>query len=266
MKLKLAFDNRISELPILYGFQNLPVLKDRVELIQLNSHDACQRLLKSEIDFAFISPEDYAHHSSEFQIIPEIVIASQGVSKLALLAFQENLTSLNQIGIDKDDDTYRILAEMVLNEFYEIEINWMEEPSDKSVDKILSDYPAYLLQNQRALSYAAINDKYIDLTEEWSVNTNHDFIHKIFVFRRDKSYDNFNEWLMRSFELGLRNMKKIAVELETETLNWANIVDLWQDNLYFRPNDNTWLSLKFYHQHMFYYGKINEIPELHFSQ
>lgn len=266
MKLKLAYDNLISELPVLYGFQNLPVLKERVELIRRNSHDASQQLLKNEINFAFISPEDYAHHSSEFQIMPQIVIASHGASKLALLAFRENLANLDQIGIDNDDDTYRILTEMVLNEFYETDVNWIGASSDKTVEEILSNYPAYLLQNKRALNYAAINDKYIDLTEEWSINTNHDFIHKILVYRRDKSYDNFSEWLMRSFELGLRNIKKIAVELETETMNWANIIDLWQDNLYFRPTDNTWLSLKFYHQHMFYYGKINEIPELHFSQ
>jgi predicted solute-binding protein len=266
MKLKLAYNNPISDLPVIYGFQNLPVLRDRVELIQLNSSDACQQLLKSEIDFAFISPEDYAHHSSEFQIIPDIVIASEGASKLALLAFRENLTNLNQIGIDNDDTTYQTLSEIVLNEFYETEINWEIVSPSLPVEKILSDYPAYLLQNKRALAYSVIQDKYIDLTEEWCVNTNHHFIHKIFVYRRDKSYDNFKEWLVRSIELGIRNMKKIAQELATETINWAYIVDLWQDNLYFRPTDTTWLSLKFYHQHMFYYGRINEIPELHLSQ
>ena len=266
MKIALGTSFDILDLPIIYGFQHLPALVDRVELVQKSSPESCQALLDREIEVAIISPADYARHSSELSIFPSVICASQSASKMALLFFKDNLTDLHNIAANNADSNYRNLAELVLKEFYEIDVNWTELGDTTSLESIFRHSNACFLEGQLAMKFAALTDRYIDIVEEWGDKTEQPFIHKIVVKHRESDLPDMESWLIRSLELGWRNVSNIAKKLAEPPIDWSFYFDLLNSNLYFRADEAIWDALRQYFQYLFFHGHLNEIPEIHLTE
>lgn len=263
--IRLGTTNELITRPLHFAIQNSQI-DHPFKFIEQSLEQNCQDLLEGALDVATISAVDYARHSNELSIVKDFAVFTTDAGKYSLLFFRENLQSIERVAFLPPKSQYQLLANMVLEEFYEMELDWTPLKEIKSVDSVLSMFPAGLLEGDRALeNYLKIGSK-LDILEEWHVNTELNYVHQLIAINRQVDDTGFLETLHLAREIGMRNLMNIAKEYATDKGGSRDFYfDLLNDNFQFFPSEETWDSLRQYFEYLFYYGRIDFIPDLHFS-
>ncbi len=222
-------------------------------------------LLNDQLDVAIISPLEYARHSSELQLVPQLGVASTHESRIALLFFHENLPSFHRVLHPLPEDIYYHITRIALMEFYEMEIEWEGRASMPStVAEALRGYDAVLYTGNTALDTYVQYDTRLDMVEEWCDKSAMPFVHFLIAARQDRKLEEAMDWFSQSLNLGLRNVLKIAEAYAPGRPNPASYYfEVIQNHYRYLLEDHDHLALKELFNYLYYYGVIEFLPELH---
>jgi len=263
--IRLGSTKELITRPLHFAIQT-SLIDHPFKLIEQSLEQNCQDLLEGKLDVAAISAIDYARHSSELTIVKDFAVFTSGAGKYALLFFRENLQSIEQVAFLSPQSQYQLLANLVLEEFYEMELDWAPLKEMKSLDSVLSMFPACLLEGDEALENYPKFDSQLDILEEWHDKTELNYVHQLIALNREAEDTGFLESLHLAREIGMRNLMQIAKEYAVGKGNsWDFYFDILNENFQFFPTEETWDSLRQYFEYLFYYGQIDFIPDLHFS-
>lgn len=251
--------------PLLYALQH-SLIDHPFELIPQSLAQNAADLCSGRLDAALVSAVDYARNSSELLLVPEVIVSSRGAARHGLLYFRENQQHIGRVACRDIDSQYRVLADMVMREFFEIEIEWVSLPAPLPLEKALAAYPAYLAEGPEALRAFPLADHYFDLLEAWRDNAELDYVHYLLAVAEEGAWETrMAEPLRLSRELGLRNIKKIARDFAGSAAGgWDAYDDLLNEVYRYTPDEALWGDLRDYFQYLFYYGEIEFLPEMRF--
>lgn len=251
--------------PLLYALQH-SLIEHPFDLIAQPPAQNVADLCSGRLDAALISAVDYARNSSELLLVPDVIVSSRGAARHGLLYFRENQQHIGRVACRDVDSQYRVLADMVMKEFFEIEIEWIPLPGAFSREKALAEYPAYLAEGPEALRAFPLADNYFDLLEAWGDNAELDYVHYLLAVPEGGEWETrMAEPLRLSRELGLRNIKKIARNFAgSAATGWDAYDDLLNEVYRYAPDEALWAHLRDYFQYLFYYGEIEFLPEMRF--
>ncbi|NOX38543.1 MAG: hypothetical protein GXO78_13510 [Calditrichaeota bacterium] len=225
----------------------------------------CQQLIQGELDIALISPLEYARYSSELRLVRDVTVFSEQEGRVCLLFFRAAMRELKTIAFQPPEDPYHVLAQLVLNEIYEIEPAWQAVQLPLSVDDALATHEACCYTGNAALEVDLQSDIRLDLIESWSEKMGFAFVHAVVAVRKDFRETRLLEDLQNARELGLRNIPRIARWYARDHLNdWDYYADLLEQFYRYEPDEAIWQQLREYFHYLFYYKKLDYIPELQF--
>jgi len=268
--LKIAIPNDLITQPLVYGLDvvNKQTANLSAALIYNSLADNCRSLLQNTVDAAIVSPLDYARNSSELAILSDVAVFSTRRTQNALLFFRENLRQFHTISVLKNHTTYQVLAELLFKEYFEVEPRWEEiAPTNSDVNELLNTKKAVFLENDTAYENIYRTDRYLDILEEWHDKTGIPFIHQLIVLKRDSDPAGIRSMMNNSLNLGIRNLHKIAeCHAKTGKNSEGFYLERISEDFQYIPTDETWDSLKEFFQYLYYYGYIDDIPELRFAE
>jgi len=263
--IRLGSTRELITRPLHFAIQNSQI-GHPFKLINQSLEQNCQDLLAKKLDVAAISAIDYARHSNELTVVKDFAVFTTDTSNYALLFFRENLQSIERVAFLPPKSQYQLLANLVLEEFYEMEFDWTPLKEMKSVDGVLSMFPACLLEGDEALENYPKLDSKLDILEEWHDKTELNYVHQLIAINRETDDISFLESLFLSREIGMRNLMNIAKKNAADKGgSWDFYFDILNENFQFFPSEETWDSLRQYFEYLFYYGLIDFIPDIRFS-
>ena len=141
-------------------------------------------VLRKDCLIAPIPTADFAAHSHELQLIPDICIASHGAVGSVLLFGNRDPAQMRDIALPTDSSTSRKLCMWLLNE-----MGIQPRPVDMGPDlaQMLERCDGALLIGDRALDEAARHPEMIrmDLGQAWKDLTGHPMVFAVYAARRD---------------------------------------------------------------------------------
>ena len=149
-------------------------------------------VLRKDCLIAPIPTADFAAHSDELQLLPDICIASHGAVGSVLLFGNRDPSQMRDIALPTDSSTSRKLCMWLLNE-----MGIQPRPVDMGPDlgQMLNRCDGALLIGDRALDEAARHPEMIrmDLGQAWNDLTGHPMVFAVYAARRDAPADILNE-------------------------------------------------------------------------
>ena len=141
-------------------------------------------VLRKDCLIAPIPTADFATHSDELQLLPDICIASNGAVGSVLLFGNRDPSQMRDVALPTDSATSRKLCMWLLNE-----MGLNPRPVDMGPDlrMMLERCDGALLIGDRALDEAARHPELIrmDLGQSWRDITGHPMVFAVYAARRD---------------------------------------------------------------------------------
>jgi chorismate dehydratase len=244
--------------PLYYGLDDS---EHGIDLrIDLSSRNAL-RLKSGELDLALLSPIDYARNSSEYLILPEICVRSNGRSHTVLLYFREGLNRIKTVAADIGLTSELILTKIILTEKYDTNPEFI--PMVPDVGAMLEKADGALVIGEPSSVASSRGERVLDLAEEWHDLTELPCIHSIWVGRRGSILPSDFSILKKSLKEGLRHLAEIAASLAQERQGEPREYESYLRSLHFQLDDEAIESLAEFHRFAFYYGIIGEVPDIH---
>jgi chorismate dehydratase len=141
-------------------------------------------LLRRDCIIAPIPAADYARHSDELTLVPDLAISSKGEVGSVLLFSNKKLASIKTIALPTDSTTsVTLLKHLMKSNGFEPEYHEM----GPDLETMLSTCDACLLIGDRSLEAATENPELVkmDLGAEWKQLTGHPMVFGVFATRRD---------------------------------------------------------------------------------
>jgi chorismate dehydratase len=266
--IKVSAVQYLNAKPIVYGLEN-NLVSHRFEL-NYDIPSACSaKLNDQEVDLALIPSIEYSRIRGRrlLSIVPDIAIASRQEVKSVELFFNRNLSTISKIAVDTGSRTSVALLQIVLREKYDIEAEFMPMPPD--MDAMLKQADAALIIGDTALEHFDSMDNHLDLGEEWlDLTDGLPFVFAFWAGAPDALTCDDVRALSRSRDAGLENLSEIA-KRHADSKNgnaqsYEFYVNYLRDNIQFHLGKEELEGLKEYYSYCYYYGLIDEIPELQF--
>ena len=149
-------------------------------------------LLRRDCLTAPIPTSDYATHSDQLHLIPDLGIVSNGHVGSVLLFGRRPLESMRDIALPSDSSTSKSLLKWILSQ-YSLDPRLVEMGPD--METMLGSCDGALLIGNRALSASRANRALIqlDLGAEWSKLTGLPMVFGVFAARRDTPIELLRE-------------------------------------------------------------------------
>ena len=149
-------------------------------------------VLRKDCLIAPIPTADFATHSDELQLLPDICIASNGAVGSVLLFGNRDPSQMRDVALPTDSSTSRKLCMWLLNE-----MGLTPRPVDMGPDLrlMLERCDGALLIGDRALDEAARHPELIrmDLGQSWRDITGHPMVFAVYAARRDAPKEMLKE-------------------------------------------------------------------------
>jgi predicted solute-binding protein len=264
--IELVYSPELISKPLLYGIEN-NLIEHKIDLVQLPETQLFDFLESGKSQIGVISPLVYAKSRGNLFILNDFTISSPRCGRNALLYFQGNLKSIDKIwinrGIEKSYDKFT--AQVVLKEMLNIDANWQFFDNSEDILSSLKKFNVLFFSGEKAFDLFKDHENFIDLSEEWIVNTSFPYVHRILVVHR--SFDDMDTLnaLRLSQNLGTKNLKKIGEKHAQDALqSWDIYFELLNEMYHYFPDELSWASLENILQYAFYYGECDYYPELRF--
>jgi len=263
---KLAAPNSLDVKPLVYGLE-CGVVHHTFELICDIPSRCALKLRDGEVQIALIPSIEYAKHYIEqsYRIVSGIGVSSSGEAKSALLYFNQGLHHISTVAVDIGSVTEIVLARILLLEKYDLEPKFV--PMMPDVKAMLEKADAALVVGDAAFFDLSGYTSKLDLGDEWQDFADLPFVYSFWVARENDLQAKEIEWLLQSKEVGIERISDIAdsaaqqhgveVELCRSYLTQHLHYDLGEEELE---------GLREFYRLAFYYGVIDDIPDLKFFE
>lgn len=265
--LRVSAVQYLNTKPIVYGLEN-NILAHRFEISYDIPSLCAKKLLDKEVDLALIPSIEYSRIRRKrfLNIVPDIAVASHHEVNSVELFFNKNLADLRKIAVDSSSRTSVALMEIILREKYDIEPVMVPMNPDLSV--MLQEADAALIIGDNALEQIGLMDNKLDLGEEWNDLTDGlPFVYSFWAGTKDTLSAADVKVLIESRNLGLENISAIAEQYAAQNSNKrspAFYVDYLKDNIQFYLGKDELNGLKEFYSYCYFFGIIDEVPELYF--
>lgn len=249
--------------PLIYGFQNDPVLAKQVQMVYDIPAINEVQLFKNEVDIALVPSIEYARHSSLYELIPSGCISSDTTVKSVMLFFNKNLDGIKRIAIDESSRTSVMLLKILMQEKFGINPEYVVMKPD--LGAMLSSNDAALLIGDNALRGTLQSPNYLDLAEEWIDMTQLPFVFAVWAGKRGNVSKSDISLLSESRRQGIENIGKIASEFATNS-GWGASSDFYEsyltENIKFELTDDRIEGLMEFYRLAFMLGFLETFPDI----
>jgi predicted solute-binding protein len=262
--IKLATPGSLDAKPLVFGLET-GVAKHEVELVRDIPSRCALKLRNGEVRAGLVPCIEYAKHYVEqsYQIIPAIAISSCGAVGSARLYFNEGLQNINTVAVDIGSITEIVLARILLSERYNVEPRFL--PMNPDVKAMLSKADAALVIGDEAFFDDSGWTSKIDVGEEWQDFSELPFVYSFWVGRQNLLQEKEVGWLLQSKEFGVQKISDIAGDAaRTHNVDLALCEHYLTQSLHYDLGENELDGLREFYRLCFYYGMIDDIPDLNF--
>ncbi len=249
----------IADLYALPLFHYLRQQPETVKLITDSELQISKMLREEELDAAFLSPITFARDHEIYSIVPDICIASEGISNVVGLYFKEGLNEIKTIATDLLNVSEMVLATLVLKEKYSSTPTFV--PSIKNLDQMLIKADAALIVGDYNLQLLDYKNK-LDLVDEWSDLTELPFVHGIWLSEKEKLSQNDINILKIAANYGSTHLSEIASQYPLQ--NKDQLVDFLSAFSY-KLDEKSKNGLTEFIRFAYYHNIIDDLPDLDFD-
>lgn len=263
---KLAAPASIDVQPLVYGLE-CGAVHHTFELIRDIPSRCALRLQNGEAQLALIPSIAYAKHYVEqsYRIAAGAGASSSGEVKSALLCFNQGLNHISAIAVDIGSVSEIVLARILLSEKYDLQPQFL--PMVPDVKAMLDKADGALVIGDAALFEVSGYVSKLDLGEEWQELTDLPFVYSFWVGREGTLRAEEIEWLRQSKQFGIEKIPEIA---EREAQTHGVDVELCRSHLtdisHYDLGEDELEGLREFYRFAFYYGAIEDIPDLRFFE
>ncbi len=235
--------------PLIGGFSK-DIFRHKYHWKTLTPAGCSERLSQKSLDVALLPAIDYSairsHHP--LVIVPGIAVSSHKKSLTAILLFNRGLSDIRSVAVDERSPAETALLKIILKEKFRTEPALIPMPPDHTA--MLQNADAALITGDEALPLNETFEQKLDLGEEWDDLTDGlPFVSAFWAGHKDKMDRGIVEDFILAKTKGLSNISGES------TLALCTGYDFGE------PEKN---GLMEFYSYSYYYGLINEIPELHF--
>ncbi len=240
---------------------------DRLAIHLSSPADCSARLLAGHADVALIPSIEYSHirKSRHLEILPELAISSNGPVQSVELFFNKGISNLTRIAVDTSSRTSVALLRIVLGEKFDVQPEFLPMPPD--IDVMLKETDAALVIGDPALELVDKMDNRLDLGEEWMDLTDGlPFVYAFWAAHAGRISTEAAQLFLESRDAGLRAIPQIAADYaKTKGRLPAERYERYlNEGISYVLGQSEKEGLQEYYTYCFYYGLINEVPDLHF--
>lgn len=259
--------------PLYYGLVTSNGLLG-MDLIKGTPTELNRMLINDKLDVSPMSAMEYARHSDELYLLPNLTVSSDDEVKSILLISKTPPNELNEkkVALTNTSATSQILVQIILKEKYKINPKYFTCPSD--LPQMLYEADAALLIGDDALrALCNPQDFFVfDLGKEWKNLTNHKMVYAVWCVRKEfaekkphllkEVYDSLRE----SMEYSIKHVDEISLtasKWETFTMDFLKDYFL---SLNFTFDENYQAGLKYFFNKAKEHGFLKKVPELNFVE
>ncbi|KAB2881329.1 menaquinone biosynthesis protein [bacterium] len=268
-KLRVSAVQYLNTKPIVYGLEKNRV-SHRFELSYDIPSICSKKLLDQEADLALIPSIEYSRirRTRSLNIVPDVAVVSHDEVNSVELFFNKNLSDMKRIAVDSSSRTSVALLEIILKEKYDIEPVLV--PMNPDLSHMLKEADAALVIGDIALEQSGVMDNKLDLGEEWNDLTDGlPFVYSFWAGTQGALTHNDVKSLIDSRNTGVHNLSDIAGEYVNQNSSGRSpefYVDYLTDNIQFKLGNDELNGLKEFYSYCYFFGMIEEIPELYFFE
>ncbi|MBL7996473.1 menaquinone biosynthesis protein [bacterium] len=268
-KLRVSAVQYLNTKPIVYGLEKNRV-SHRFDLSYDIPSICSKKLLHQEADLALIPSIEYSRirRTRSLNIVPDIAVVSHDEVNSVELFFNKNLSDMKRIAVDSSSRTSVALLEIILKEKYDIEPVLV--PMNPDLSHMLKEADAALVIGDMALEQSGVMDNRLDLGEEWNDLTDGlPFVYSFWAGTQGVLTHNDVKGLIEARNSGVDNIADIAGEYVSQNSNRRAqefYVDYLTDNIQFKLGEDEINGLKEFYSYCYFFGIIDEIPELYFFE
>jgi len=261
-KSSISVIDQLDVKPIVYGIEK-NLFKHDFSIIYNSPLQSGKFLLDGEVDLGIIPVTKYAQTKESWKVIPDLAISSTGKTKSVQLFFRKGLQDIHKIAVDERADTSFLVLQVLMREKFMMSPDYVRIKPD--LKNMLSISDAALLVGTEALHEQEINKSSFDLGEEWFDFTGNPIVYTFCAGRQITGLEKEAERIKKSFNLGIRNLEKIARDAaEKSPYGWSFYHDYLSQNIKYTFGDKEKAGLNEFYNYAFFYGLIDYIPDLHF--
>jgi len=261
----------INCLPLYYGMVKNDMLLD-VDLVRANPADLAAMLIDKELDIAPIPAIEFARHASDFVLLPDIAISSDGEVQSILLISKvpaTELTAESTVALAGNSRTSQVLARVLLEKRWGASPGYVEMPPD--LPAMLRDAGAALLIGDEALrAYweppAGLH--VYDLGREWTAWTGLPMVYAVWAVRADfaEQEPQATRQVQRSLSESLAYCRGHLDDISDYASRWesfpAEKFRSYFDALQFRYEPRYREGLKRYLSEAADLGQLDSVPDI----
>lgn len=248
-------------LPIIKGLQQ----DARFELSVDTPANIAAKLREHDLDAAFLSPIDYALDSSEYQIVPAVIVSSARGNDTVTLHFRGGLRKISTVAVDPSFASESVLARIVLAERFETKPELV--PVSGPLESMLREADAALLVGDAALRSAARHANRLDLIEEWNDLADLPYVHGFWCGREGALARGDILRLQEAREEGVSELEAISIASAGRFpgISSPRPLQEYLKSFSYEMTEDARAGLSEFLRYAFYFGILPDVPELHLS-
>lgn len=263
--LRLVYSSSLICEPLFYNLRHQSN-QSIISVEKLPEMECLNKLETNQADLALLTPLAYGKSKGNIYVVKDYIIHSPNFGRNILLFFKGSLRNFNTVYCEpfkKENSFEKFLADWVLREYFEIDVDWQLLPTQIVDTHVLNQLKVILLTGEKAFETFNQIDSYLDLSEEWCLRTELPLIHNLLCVHSAFAHADQLLSLRQSLTEGLKNLPAIAEEYaQSHSQNWTIYHDLLSKNYQYFPHPAGQESLEQIFQHMFYSGIVDYLPEL----
>jgi chorismate dehydratase len=243
-----------------------------IDLFKDNPLDLCDRLLSGKLDISPVPAIEYARHSEEVLLLPQLTVSSSGKVMSIIIVSKVPIQELDAkpVALTNTSATSQVMAKIIFREKYNINPVYFESPPD--LPEMFREAEAALLIGDDALRVFSKHGSFYlyDLGEEWQKLTGEKMVYALWAVRRPyaEQHPDVVCKVFHAFQLSLKmsieNLDEIAKEIARwETFSIKFLKDYFR-TLKFEFGEDYQRGLNRYFTMAKSIGAINTVPELRF--
>jgi chorismate dehydratase len=180
---------------------------------------------------------------------------------MAQLFFKRGLKDINRVAVRSTANTSLVLLKILLREKYASDPEY--SVSDAGMDEMLTQADAALITGCEAINLSQLYQNRLDLGEEWYDLTGLPFVFSILAGRKFVMGRNEIAPILKSFELGKKNLEKIARQFAgKDNVPWTPYHDFISRQINYRFSELDQDGLNEFYNYAFFFGYIDQIPDI----
>ena len=224
-----------------------------VNLVEEPRPTLARRLREQELAGALLSPLDYARDSSDYSIVPNVCIASEGNGSI-VIRFKEGIREITTLAVDPAFACEIILAKIILAEPAIL-------PMNNSIEIMLQKADAALLTGDAAFQAWNSSASILDVVEEWNEMTGLPYVHALWCVYAHQMTPALVEELQRARRKGIEGISDIAQHYPKDQ---RRAVKEFLESFTYELTSDVREGLAEFMKYLYYHGITPDVADLNF--